>query len=191
MKSAFAHLPLLVLGLLTVSGVAFLYAYMYKAIDSSLNQAALAASVVASQEQNSAQAQDIVALHGNTSDDRTRLRSFFVPDNDAVSFIEELERLGPKVGSVVSLSDVAADDTAGLSPGSFAKISAHVDVSGSWQEVMRTLMLSEVLPYQSSIGDVTMQASTEGTDKSAKRIWRASYDVSATMLVGASSSKPL
>ena len=191
MKPTFIHLPLLVLGVLTVSSTAFLYGYMYNAISLSLTQAALAASVVASQEQDSTQAQNIVVLHENTGNARSRLHSFFISDNDAVSFIENLEQLGPKVGSAVSLSNVTADDTTGHSSGSFTKISAHIDASGSWQEVMRTLMLSEILPYQSSISGVTMQVSAEGTSKSAKQVWRASYDVSATMLVGASSSRPL
>lgn len=193
MKPIYARIPLLVFALVVTAGSVLLYGYMYTAVNKSFVRAALARSVLDSQKQDRAQAQNTLALYQGTSAARARLDSLFIPDSQAVSFIESLESLGQSSGAAVELSAVSADDASSLKPGSFAKISARVSVTGSWPAVMRALMLSEILPYQASVDGVSLDSSeTSGgaAGKTAKRVWRASYGVTASMLAAASSSKP-
>ncbi len=189
MKPLYANIPMLLLGIaVTFCGIS-LYAYMYNAVSASYSRAVLARSVVDSQKQDTVDETATQLLYDDTAADRARLASFFLNEGQAVSFIENLEQIGSQVGSAVNLSSVSADDTSSLKPGSFASIRATVSVSGSWQSVMRTLELSEILPYQASIDNVGLNETTSGTGKAAKQIWQASYNVTAAVLVGASSTK--
>ncbi len=184
MKPLYANIPMMLLGLAVTVGGILLYVYMYMAVNASFARAILARSVVDSQKQDSVDEAATLALFNNTVASRARLASFFVSDSQAVTFIESLEQIGQEVGSTVTISSVSADDTSALKPGSFANMHAHVNVSGSWASVMRVLKLSEILPYQTSIGNVNLIESTVGTGKAEKRVWQASYDVTATLLVG-------
>lgn len=193
MKHNLANLPLLVFALLVTGGVISLYAYMYTEVGRSYSRALLARNVENAQKQDNIQAENVLALYQKTSADRDRLATFFISDGEAVSFIESLEGIGDAVGSKVELSGVTAQDTSAMKPGSYADISAHVDVTGSWQAVMKTLLLSERMPYETVIDSVTLSesaaASSQGKTENKKadtRIgheWHVSYNIKGTILV--------
>ena len=165
MRPIRAHLPLLFFALGTTIFVALIYGYLYWSIDDSLTKASTAREVASGVERSKTEAQDTALLFAETENDRDSLPSFFIGSDEAVTFIESLESLGNKSGGKVTISAVSADDTSALSVGSFAHMSAHIDVSGSWSDVMRTLELSEDLPYQSSIGNVTLGMNGSGDGK--------------------------
>ncbi len=70
--------------------------------------------------------------------------------------------------------------------GTLGKIKLHLTVEGSWSAVMRTLALSEVLPYKVSISNVDLSSSiaqiTEGSTARNVQSWSARYIIEATLI---------
>ncbi|MFA6458913.1 MAG: hypothetical protein WCV79_00740 [Candidatus Paceibacterota bacterium] len=189
MKHSYANLPLFFLAAVVATCGMLLYIYMYNAVGAAYSRALVARAIVNSQKLDSVAERSTVQLFEKTASARNRLSSLFVKDVETVSFIEDLENIGTVVGSSVSLSSVSADDTTNMAQGTFAKIGAHIDVTGSWQGVIRTLMMTEVLPYHVSIDTVTLTAVNSAPDTKTTATWRASYNVKATILVTATSTK--
>lgn len=187
MKHLHAHIILLFIAFVTMAAVATLYVYMYYSINDSFAQVALARSILNSEKQNSVEEQNVRKMYEDTREKRTYLSKLFIGDDQAITFIESLEKLGQITKSTVTLSSVSADETSSLANGSIAHISAKLDAVGPWQSIMRTLILSENLPYQSSLGPVNLTLGS-GDPKTGKREWHISYKVTGTILVHATST---
>lgn len=188
MKSHRTHIPMLILSVITLLVCMLLYLYFYTSVHSTFENARLARGTVALQKGDNSSERDTYFLYEKTRAAREQLSSFFLKDSQAVSFIENLEKIGDSVGSNVNISSVNGDDTGNMTAGSFAKIVGKVDVTGSWAAVMRTLMLSEVLPYAATIENVAL-SSSGSLDGKTKPLWKASYTVNAIILVSSSTTQ--
>jgi len=152
---------------------------MLYSIDASIARTKTGSQVVNAEKGNIEQRQEMSSIYTKTIEDRKRIASFFVSSSQAVSFIESIENLGG-VGSDVTISSVSSDNTNTKNPQTLSKISAHVEALGSWQGIMRTLKLSETLPYQASISNVRIDSSGLGSSKD--RQWKLSFDIASSMI---------
>ena len=189
MKHSHGHTLLLTFACITLCAVAAGYVYMNHMIGVSAARAATARQALASAIASKNSEQSLIQAYQATAADRGKLIGFFIPADRVVSFIESIEALGPAAGSTVVLSSISADQMQGAVPGAIGKAHAAVDVRGSWPSVMKTLMLAEALPYQSSIDRISLDSSVDGSGATAKREWHASFAVDASLLVGTSTSQ--
>ena len=173
---------LLILALSTTAVVCALYVYVFRAIEISAKSALTAREAVRYEEFSKNQRKNITAVHESTIHDRSRLGSLFVSDDQTVAFIEMLESLGQNTGATVALTSIDATDLQGSLANSLGRVNAHVDISGSWSSVMRTLILAEILPYKSSINSVNLESSGTAGDKDPKTLWHASFNLTAATI---------
>lgn len=176
MKHHHNHIALLLAALSITIFVWALYGYMHYAVNVSLSRALTAREAAKNEQTYKSQKQNLISLYEKTTEDRAKLISFFVADDEKVDFIEEIESFGDIVQAKVTLSDIVADDLATKPVGTLGKISIRVDVVGSWPSVMRALKMAETLPYKSSVSGVRLDFSglSEET-KNQKREWHATF----------------
>ncbi len=193
------HTALITLAIAVTLFVASANIYMHHVVFVSLEGAVAAHDSIVSENADNSQQAAIQSLYQSTAADRAKLKSFFIPGSRVVSFLETLEALGPQAGSTVTLSSIAADSLDSAPSGTLGTAHAHVDVKGSWQAVMRTLMLAETMPYKTTIDNVQFDVSVsagdlksdaKATDAAAvpKRSWSLTFEVSAPILATGSST---
>ena len=187
MKKIHGHIMLLILAASVTAVTAALYVYMFYKTSASVDRAVIARDIVRTEEMDQSQAKTLSSLASSTVTDRDMLMSYFVHDDDIVSFITTLESLGPQSGSKATLASIDADSLSASSIGTTGSVRAHVDVTGSWSSAMRALMLAEHLPYAASLSHVSLSSSVSGT-VGAHSTWVLSFDVTAALIVASSTS---
>lgn len=181
MKGIHNHTALLILAIAVTLVVGSVYGYMRYALAGSIERAILARDIVRVEDANKSHDQDTVGLYELTTSERAKLSEFFIPADRIVMFIEAIEGLGKQAGSIVALTTIDADKIVSA-PGVFGSARAHVDAKGSWASVLRTLELAESLPYVIHIDHVRLDTSVLEGDKSGKRDWRLSFDITAQII---------
>ena len=175
------HKGLLVLAFITCVFVGALYGYVWHQIYTSIDRSLLARSIVAAGILDKNQSDKILKLYAATADERALIQGHFIPSADVVLFIETLEKLGAQAGSTVRISGLGTASPAST----LGTAHAHVDVSGSWQADMRTLLIAETLPYTTTVDNVRL--GQVGLDtKGSIHQWQMSFDV--TMLARATTT---
>ena len=116
-----------------------------------------------------------------TSAQQDRLNSFGVSnDDDEVTFISFLERLGSIAGANVDVKNPQIEHH----DSSREKDFLHVDLSasGNWQSVMNLILLLENAPMDISLGKINLTASGAKTlesvkESSVKNVWNATIEL--------------
>lgn len=158
------------------------YAYVYRTVEHSTEQTNAALEEVIREQYRKDHEKSVTELLKHTEGDRTKIATFFVPDDRVVEFIEHIEGIGPMAQAEINLGSINADDLTAAAPGTIGHINAHIDGRGSWSSVMKALKLIENLPYQVRINNLRLDASglEEGskTSESARASsWRIGFDV--------------
>lgn len=182
MKNNYNHLTLFIVAFVVTVVVFVLYGYMYLVVGSSLDRALAAREEVKKEQSYKDQEKNSASLYETTAKDRAKLSTFFVDDNDKVSFIEMIESLGDRTGSTITLSSIVADDLATSPVGTYGHIKINVDIQGSWTSVVKTLILAENLPYMITIGTVRLDTSGTLDAKNPKQSWKLSFVLDATSI---------
>ena len=193
MKNPYNHTFFLVMAILVFLFVAGVVYYLYNAIGLSIDREAVAMNKISSAAVSKNREQAFLDLYQSTADKWARLSGLFVPSDQIVTFIESLEAIGPAAGSQVTLSGIDADNLDTANPGTQGRVRVHVEVKGSWSAVMRTLSLSEVMPYKVIIKNVHLAsgaAPVEGdsTAKTTVKTWGLMFDIEGALLVPDSTS---
>jgi len=89
------------------------------------------------------------------ADDRKALDGFLIRESDVILLLEEIEYLGVVAGTSVSIDSV---DTVSVSSGEDAPevpmVRISIEVEGTWEAIIQTITLLELLPFFSTIDDV-------------------------------------
>lgn len=173
-----AHISLLVLAVTVLLVVIAVNLYMRQKVGVSVDHAVLAHDIVVAEQQNVANEQGLAQIYQSTTDARTRLRSLFIPSDQAVQLIEALEGIGNETGADVNLSAISADNLDTATSGTVGSVDAHISAEGSWSAVMRSLKLVENLPYPVNVSSVSVVSG----GPAAKRIWQVSFEVKAPII---------
>lgn len=175
-----AYSMLLILAVIALAGSLAAYMTMHRATRVSVIRAEAARLSATSSQYDKSQSNAIAKLSADTAADRARLRSEFIPYDQAVSFIDSIEALSNESGGAVALSSINADDLGSSPSGTVGNIQAHVEAKGSWVAAMKTLMLAENLPYQVSISNVRFNTSGLGA-KDKPLQWELTFDIRAAI----------
>ncbi len=178
----------LYIGLLLISAGALVvaicaYAYMYNDTISHTEHAIAARSAVSDEVRREQQSKDILTLASSTAASREAVKHFFVPTDDAVTFIQAVESIGSASGASLSIQSIAAVPSGPTKPGTIGTITAHITMSGSWTTIMKALELFENLPYRSSIDRLSLSTSV-APDRAGQAVhsWSAGFDITAPTL---------
>ena len=93
------------------------------------------------------------ALVAETASLRSKLQGFVVGSEDAVSFIEMLEVTARDIGAEVTINSVTPGN---LDNPSIESLRLVLKIEGTWSEVIQYLGLLELLPFQSTVEEVTV-----------------------------------
>jgi hypothetical protein len=102
--------------------------------------------------------------------------------DQAIALIETLEGLGKQAGSVVTLSGINSEPPPPKDPLSPGKIKAHIEAKGPWPSVMRTLALTETLPFKINIDRVNLSGSGIVENEKAVKNWSLSFDLEVAIM---------
>lgn len=125
------------------------------ALQSQINEKSEAASRVASSR----------AELAKIADDEIAVKSYFVSENDIVSFIDDLQERGLSQKTIVKVLSVSAGGT-----NARPTLSLAVTVIGAFDAVMRTVGSIEYSPYDLSISKLSVM-------KSDKKTWSANLEL--------------
>lgn len=161
------------------------YAYLYYSSGTLTQQAIAARDAVVEEERGVKDERSIRLLSQTTAEMRSRLPGYFVPLDDAVVFIQDIEAVGSRSGATVAISSIAEEPDAdsGAAPGTIGTIEASVSATGSWTAVMKALELFEALPYHASVDQAALDTSVLTGEKAAGRHdWRMTLRITAATL---------
>ncbi len=109
---------------------------------------------------------------------RKTIDSYFIDPANIDSFVSSLEDLGTEAGANISVKDVEIATTQKNS------ILVKLSATGSFDNVMKAVLLVENAPYQLHITQISLNSNVSPTDPTAKKkpasTWQA--DVSFTVL---------
>ncbi len=97
--------------------------------------------------------------------DESAVRSYFVPETEIVSFIDDLVARGRTLSAIVKILSVSADNSHNQSTLSFS-----LTIKGTFDAVMRTVGMIEYAPYNLSIAKLSV-------GKEGKDIWHADIEL--------------
>ena len=185
MKHPKHHIPLLIFSITILLLVSSLYLYMFNATFSSMNKAEEARNLVSSEQIGQSQAKTLATLARTTAPQRMALTSYFVPADNIIKFITDIESLGTKTGSTVTLGSIDADPLTNATIGTVGNINARVNVEGSWTSIMKVLALIERMPFAASISHVNLSnaGNIVGNKGTNQTLWNLSFDVRAQEIV--------
>lgn len=186
MKNFYHHTSFLVLSIATTALVSLLYAYIVISLNKSVDKTLLTKNQVKEMNERAVREKDMARIYEQTANERKEISRLFVPINSSLEFIEAIEELGKQSGSKINLSSINTDNSVATTT-MFSNIEAHVDVIGSWNAVMKTLVLAELMPYITTVDKVRLETSFTDSDKSASHSWRMSFNIKAKTI----NSEPL
>lgn len=97
----------------------------------------------------------------DTEDERAKLESYFVANDDTASFIEKVEGLAHSKGLEFTVASISA--AAGT-------LNLQIEATGMWSDLMNFYTLLERMPYQTSFGDAKFTY--------AKPLWKGDFSLS-------------
>ena len=177
------HIFLLVFALVVTIIVTWLYFHIQEVISNTIESTASARSIILNDQIDRISQDNVLQIYNSTAADRTKLKSVMIPSDQILSFIQTLETLGPKSGADVTVSSIGSDLSDNSLPGKRGTISVHIEVKGSWATVMKALILSENLPFESTIDGVGLSGSIQDQGKVKVPVWNISFNLKAMSVV--------
>ncbi len=164
------HYILIIFAIITLAVSVFGFVFLRDLIYSrAVTSAKIAREVSQIDEQNKHES-DITSIYDKSSEQRRLLDSFIVPKEKIVDLIESIEKIGVDTSTDLELSSITNQESKDDKTSQFQ---AHVDVKGTWTNIMRSLILIEGLPYSVSINNTRLIKS--GDSKSSQ--WELSLDL--------------
>ncbi len=182
MKHNHAHNSLLVLAILTFVLTVALYVYMYIAVNSQTRRTVVAKDIQKVQKLDQKQIQDLEKIFAHSEPAREKLSSLFVTKPDIVKFIEDIESIGLSTGAKIELTSVkeTKEENSDVS-----KLSSHVQASGTWAQVIKTLIYIETMQKVVALDSVRMNTSSVSVDKDGKTnpgTWSLSLNITTNII---------
>lgn len=107
----------------------------------------------------------------------TVLDTFFVEQEDAVKFVEQIESLARNVDVTLSITKLKLEES--KNKGSFGQILLDLKIKGSWTNVMNFIMLIENMPKAITIQNVSMAGKRGKKDGKEHITWDATMNIRA------------
>jgi hypothetical protein len=157
------------------------YGSWYAVVSSRSAQSAELATQIQSKGQDAKRLAEAKTALASISGDEATVRGYFVSTADVVSFLENLQALGSRLGTNVTIASVSADNTQSTRP----TLALTLQIAGPFDAVLRTLGSIEYGPYFIEVSDfslTTVPAIAAGAGAPARA---AGWTATASFIVGA------
>lgn len=171
MKSHFVH-AIITFSLCVCTLVG--YGFWYAAVANKSTIVASLQNQIDTKTESAARVASARAALAEIAGDESAVRSYFVPETEIVSFIDDLVARGRALSATVKILSVSSDISHNQSTLSFS-----LTVKGTFDSVMRAVGMIEYAPYNLSISKLSL-------GKDEKDIWRANIE----LLVGSVPASP-
>lgn len=173
MKANHRHYILLIVSILaaiaaTVGYTALYYTITYHGKESS--EVMSKQAIVNEKRQN---VQLVSSLYEKTADERVRIAAHIVSQDKVVDFIETVEKIGTTTSSALVIS--AIDITEG-------DFKARVELEGRWENLMRSLVLLENIPYTVSLNNIRIRKEVGIGEGAKSGMWKMSLDIKTPII---------
>lgn len=126
-------------------------------------------------------------LINDTEQDRVKLDSHFVTDDEVVNFIEKIENLGTDSGTKVEVISVYVDDVNKEVTNQAAineLLYLDFKTEGSFAQMFHFLSMLEKLPFKIDIPQVNFEKTLDGTGKVNKSLgsWKGLFSITVVKL---------
>lgn len=182
MKTNHRHYILVTLALLSIVASSLTFYFLYKRTVAQAMRYDEINNEINSEDGRKKYEQELLKNYDRTKSDREKLLTYMVKEDEIVSLIESVERIGEYSKTELELSSI--------SKGNKNNIKSRVNVKGEWSSVIRSLILMENLPFVLSINNISLATSgnlessiSKGDLKAAKvntsgsNIWSLSFDI--------------
>lgn len=115
---------------------------------------------------------ELVRTLGATKVERESLSSRILEDDNIIDFLELIETLGKEQHVAILKNGLKVDPI----DETFEAISMHIDISGTYTQMMYLLTIFEHLPYQVSFSEISLAKNQGDTDDT----WRLAFDIHVT-----------
>jgi hypothetical protein len=175
MKFIIHHYLALLIAVFMFSASIYLYVFMYNSATAQMANTEEALTQVTLAQGNMSKYSALTKTIESTKPDITRIESALVKSEQTLTFIEAIEKISPRGGAAVSIVSISADDLSNTATGTVGYINTHIEIKGSWTEVLRSMHLVESLPYAISIDNVRMSVD-------ADKKWIMGFDASVLVV---------
>lgn len=116
----------------------------------------------------------------STRDDRAKIDTYLLTEDDIVGFIETIENLGATSHTAVTTSSVNVDN-AGSAKGT-GYLTMHITTLGTYENTMHFISLVENISHQVAISQLRTSLVDPGVDEKTAREWNSEFGLSVLML---------
>lgn len=162
MKINSKHYILVLLAVASVVLTGFGYLFVHSMVVSQAENYSKALQEVESEKGRVDREQGLAKTHADTVAQRARLPGFIISEDKLVDFIESVESAASASGSEITLTSITTEES---------HLKGNVEVKGSWQSVMRALILIENLPYSISLDKMRLAF--------AEKKWDLTFEIKA------------
>jgi len=152
---------LLVIALVLNVAAFGLYAFLFVGVKAKNERISVLVNEIDAQVAEEDTHSTIKTIVAQTTKQRNQLSEYIIAKEEAVSFIELLERAGRDIDVIVDITSVQETDISGST--TFEHLTLALTATGTWSGVVRFLGRLESLPYEVSI----TQAAVSKTEKYA------------------------
>lgn len=155
MKNPLMHLVFALIALVIASGA---YGVWFVMVDTENAKARSLASDIQTKSQDAARIAEAKAALAALTAKEDSISMHFISANDVVPFLGSLEQTGTALGSKVHVVSVGADNP---KPGAQGHLTLSVQITGTFDAVLRTLGSLEYSPYYITLTNLTLDTAGE------------------------------
>jgi len=180
MSSSKTHLVLALLFLLACCAG---YGSWYAVLSGRSAEAADLAQQIQSKDEDAARLKAAKTALASIQSDEALIGNYFVSTSDVVPFLEGLQATGSHLGANVVIASVSADTLAGR-----PTLALTLQITGSFDAVLRTLGRVEYAPYFVSVSDLSLTTVPATVASANAPTTLAGWAATASLIVGAKSA---
>jgi hypothetical protein len=174
MKINSRHYILILFAILSMIVSFSAYFFLYRQTTIQANKYLSARKQIEVEKSNVNHEETLLETFNKYEEQRKKISTYIVKEDDLVKFIERLEKIGTDAKSKLEISSIGKTDN---------KIRAKITAEGGWQSIMTTLMMIEDLPVSMLVNNVRIDT-LGGVEKTPSKTvmeneWRLSLDIEA------------
>lgn len=176
---------ILLISVISVIAVSALYVMLFLNIKEKNNNISALVNEVDIILQKEIKLRSVKHIINDTKDDRAKLDSHFVADDEIINFIETIENLGADSDVKVEVTDVSVS-SAGAEADSQVNISELLNlnfkIEGSFAQMFHFLSMLEKLPFKIDILRVNFEKVSDESRIINKNPWNGFFSITALKL---------
>ncbi len=171
------HYILLVFAVAAFAVAVLGYSFLRSKVFAQVEQTAKVTKNIAVIEEKKRREQDVASAYAKLEEERRLLTSYVVSKDGIVNFIEMIEKIGADTSTGLEISGITDEVELELAGETVVgHFKARLEGSGKWANVMRALVLVEHMPYNISLNNIRLSASTAAGTTTSK-VWDLSLDI--------------